>query len=212
VKGINSSRLENARATLNATPRYIQENILSDYNYRFYKVGVNLTMKMNLMFLNLRNNTLSPTKNLEYKVENKEGEIYEGVQASDVNSLQNGSFNVPDLANEKYLGQQKLIQDIQTEIKDFVSKEKGIRYCRVKANKSETQLMSSYQLCLIYSDNSQLLPVLSESRTPASETLENSEISKAKKKLFKFYQMSEEDVQKYGEYGVSQKSAVTPKE
>lgn len=187
ISGLSTGRLDRARATLNSTPRYIQENIISDYTYRQYKVGVNLYIRLEERLYDNRKNLLIPFKTMEYKVTRKEGEILEGVQPSDINGVKEGRFSVPELSNEKRLGQEKLASDLQADLNAVVLKEKGLRYCYVKGLKKESEVMASYQLCLLYTKNIE----------EYKDKPEYQELLLAQKKLAQYYQLSASDIQKF---------------
>ncbi|MEK6626017.1 MAG: hypothetical protein AABY86_13670 [Bdellovibrionota bacterium] len=72
VQGISTQGVDSAREKFNATPRYLQENVNSDYNYRYYRVGINLSMKIELQYIDLTNKINAPLKILEYVIRNKE--------------------------------------------------------------------------------------------------------------------------------------------
>ena len=184
---LSTAGVDNARAKLNATPRYIQENIISDYTYRQYKVGVNLYIRVEERMLDNKENKLIPLKTIEYKVTRKEGEILEGVQPSDVNGIKEGRFSVPDLQNEKRVGNDKIASDVLTDLKDIVAREKGMRYCHTKGIKKESEVMASYQLCLMFTENPESF----------KDKPEYIQLETAKKKLNQYYQITAADIQKY---------------
>jgi len=187
IGGLSSARLDSARATLNATPRYVSENIISDYTYRQYTVGVNIYIRLEERFLDYRHDELLAPKIMEYKVTRKEGEILEGVQPSDVNGIKEGRFNVPDLAYEKKAGENKLVADLQSDLQTLVTKEKALRYCKIKGLKKEIAIMGSYQLCLLYEKN-----IEDHKDKPDYNDFKNAEIN-----LAKFYQLTDADLAKY---------------
>ncbi len=184
---LSTAGVDNARAKLNATPRYIQENIISDYTYRQYKVGVNLYLRVEERMLDNKENTLVPLKTLEYKVTRKEGEILEGVQPSDVNGIKEGRFSVPDLQAEKRAGNEKISSDVYNDLKEIALKEKGMRYCHTKGLKKENEAMASYQLCLLFTQNPEQF----------KDKPEYAQLQLAQKKLTQFYQVSALEIQKY---------------
>ncbi|MBF0314809.1 MAG: hypothetical protein HQK50_00495 [Oligoflexia bacterium] len=191
INAISSSRLDNARARFNSTPRYIQENISSEYSYRYYKVGVNVSMKAEVKYLDSKNQRSLEPKIIEYNIANKEGEILEGVQPSDLQGLKNGRNNVPDPQVEKTAAQNQLISDLQAEIKAIVAKENGLRFCLHATKNSHTSkkianapYLSNLQLCLLFSKNAQ-----------AAQEIEK--LKEAQKELEHFLQVTPDDLQKY---------------
>jgi len=192
IQGISTSSVDSARAKYNATPRYLQENVNSDYTYRYYRVGLNLSMKIDLQYLDLVNKNNTPAKIIEYVVKNKEGDVFEGVMPSDLNGLRNGPVGVPELLAEKRQGQKTLLEQIQKELVDKFTREKGLRYCHkgekmLRSSKQESSYLPAFQLCMLLTKNQQDI----------KEGQDAAELDVARKVLAKFYQFTDEEMQKY---------------
>lgn len=181
--GLSSARVDNARAVYNSTPRFVQENIISDYTYRQYKVGVNLYLRVEETLTNNKTKKSLPAKIFEYKVVRKEGEILEGVQPTDQNNLRDGRYNVPDLAYEKSAGEKKIASDLQQDLKNVANTERGLRYCKTAKSASAT----SDQLCVLLTEESDAVKA-----HPDYKFLEE-----AKKRVEKAYPVTDEIIAQY---------------
>ncbi|MBF0206949.1 MAG: hypothetical protein HQK53_08650 [Oligoflexia bacterium] len=198
VSTISSSGRDSAASRLNSTPRYVQENIYNDYTYRYYKVGVNISMRLDWQYIDRMNNISLPSKLLEYKISNKEGEIYEGAQPGDVNGVKNDRINVPDLSTEKKNGQGRILSDLKEEIKSVITKEKGLRFChraeRLLQLQSTESKQSSPPSIPPYFALYQLCQLNLAVQLPLNE---QNELLNAKKMLEQFYSITAEEVKKY---------------
>lgn len=192
IQGISTSAVDSAREKFNATPRYLQEDVHSDYTYRYYRIGLNLSMKIDFQYIDLVNKINTPSKILEYVVKNKEGDLYEGIMPSDLNGLKNGPVNVPELMAEKRQGQKTILEQIQKEFVDKFTREKGLRYCHkgekmLRTSKPETNYLPEFQLCTLLTKNQQDI----------KEGQDAAELDVARKVLAKYYQITDEEMQKY---------------
>ncbi|MEK6626018.1 MAG: hypothetical protein AABY86_13675 [Bdellovibrionota bacterium] len=111
---------------------------------------------------------------------------------SDLNGLKNERVNVPDTLSEKKVGQNAIIEQIQKELVDKFTKEKGLRFCHkgdkiLRSSKQEKHYLPAFQLCLLLTKNNQEI----------KEGQDAVELDVARKVLAKYYQFSDDEIQKY---------------
>ena len=185
VTGISTAKLDDAKNKANSVPRYLQEKIINDYSYRYFKVGLNILIKSQIQSLELKNGLSSLPQSVAYELKNKEGEIYEGVMNDDVNGLKNQKLNVPDTVFEKQSGENSIIDSLKKEMQKTALNKKGMRYCHegkrlkkdsMKNKKSMYAYLNRYQLCFYIKKD----PDLSQE--------EKAEFVEGQNDLNKFYQ------------------------
>jgi hypothetical protein len=185
VTGISTAKLDDAKNKANSVPRYLQEKIINDYSYRYFKVGLNISIKSQIQSLELKNNIISASQLVEYQLKNKEGEIYDGVMNDDVNGLKNQKINVPETASEKQNGENLIIESFKKEMQKMAIDKQGMRYCHegkrlkkdvMKNKKSIYAFLNKYQLCFYIKKNSDL------------DKEEKEEFLEGQNDLSKFYQ------------------------
>ena len=194
IEGSNNIKLDNAKNKANSVPRYLQEKIINDYSYRYFKVGLNILIKTQIHFLEQKSNIVTPLQSFEYQLKSKEGEIYEGVMNDDVNGLKNQKINVPDIATEKQTAENSIIINIKQQMQKTALNEKGMRYCHEanklkkdasKSKKAMYSFLNNYQLCFYIKNESDLTKE------------EKEEFLEGQKNLNKFYQISPQEIEKF---------------
>jgi len=158
VTYVSTSGRDSALAKWQGTPKYLDENIISSYQYDFYTVKVNGLVRGKSTVAD----TLSRTETKGAEINEKiklEGSITANAQATDTEGIKNIEVDVPDLGNAQEAAYSKILATASTELLQQVTEQRADRYCKLgdtlKKPSDMLKSMEAYSLCAFISGNDQ---------------------------------------------------------
>jgi hypothetical protein len=158
VTYVSTSSRDSALAKWQGTPKYLDQNIISSYQYDFYTVKVNGLVRGKCTVSDTLSRTEAKCTEINEKVK-LEGTITTNAQATDTEGIKNVEVDVPDLVNEQETAYSKILATASTELLQQVAEQRAERYCKLgdtlKKPSDMLKSMEAYNLCAFISGSEQ---------------------------------------------------------
>lgn len=156
VSYVSSSSRDNAYAKWQSTPQYVDQNIISSYQYDHYTVSVNGQVRGNCTISDNLNRSQTKCTAINEKIK-REGTIIANAQTTDTEGIKNAEENVPDLNNEQEEAYKQISASIAAELLQNLSALRAERYCKLADNLGKQNVMlkamEAYSMCSLVIGN-----------------------------------------------------------
>lgn len=158
VTYVSTSTRDSAYAKWQGTPKLLDQNIISSYQYDFFTVKLNSQVRGKCTLLDTLSRSEVKCTEINEKVK-LEGTITANAQATDTEGIKNVEVDVPDLGNEQEAAYNKILAAASSELLQHVAEQRAERYCKLGDTliKPSDMLksMEAYNLCAFISGNEQ---------------------------------------------------------
>lgn len=138
-----------------ATPRTLDENVISSYQYDLYTVKLNGLVRGKCSLTDNLNRSETQCAEINEKIK-REGTIITNAQPTDTEGIRDAEKDVPDLVNEQEAAYKKIAEAVSAELLKNVAALRSERYCKLaESQKNNLKAMEAYNLCAFFHDSNQ---------------------------------------------------------